>query len=75
MSAEINFCIRCGHTLEMRQAFGRLRPVCPTCGRIHFIDPKVAVGVVIEREGKILLIRRANPPEQGKWSFPAGFVD
>lgn len=72
---EINYCPRCGHALEHRQAFGRVRPVCPSCGRVHFIDPKVAVGVVIEREGKILLIQRANPPEQGKWSFPAGFVD
>ncbi len=61
--------------MEHRQAFGRVRPVCPACGYIHFIDPKVAVGVVVEDAGRILLIRRANPPEQGHWSFPAGFVD
>ncbi|MGH2523196.1 MAG: NUDIX domain-containing protein, partial [Anaerolineales bacterium] len=75
MSAEINFCVRCGHTLEQRETYGKVRPVCPQCGRVHFIDPKVAVGVVMEREGKLLLIRRANDPERGKWSFPAGFVD
>jgi len=61
--------------MERREAFSRLRPVCPACGYIHFIDPKVAVGVVLEDHGRILLIRRANPPEQGQWSFPAGFVD
>ena len=61
--------------MEQREAYGKVRPVCPQCGRVHFVDPKVAVGVVIEREGKLLLIRRANDPERDKWSFPAGFVD
>lgn len=72
---DFNFCVRCGHALEYREAYGRVRPICPECGRIHFIDPKVAVGVVVEREGKLLLVRRANDPEKGKWSIPAGFVD
>jgi ADP-ribose pyrophosphatase YjhB (NUDIX family) len=42
---------------------------------VHFDDPKVAAAVVVEQEGKILLVRRAYNPEQGKWSLPAGFVD
>lgn len=61
--------------MEERHVFGRLRAVCPQCGRIHFVDPKVAVGVVIENSQQILLIRRANDPERGKWSFPAGFME
>lgn len=72
---DINFCPRCGHATEDRQAYGRLRPVCPACERVHFIDPKVAVGVVIVREGQLLLIRRAIDPQRGKWSVPAGYVD
>jgi ADP-ribose pyrophosphatase YjhB (NUDIX family) len=72
---EINFCLRCGARMERRETYGAVRPVCPACGFIHFIDPKVAVGVLVEQAGKVLLIRRANPPEQGRWSFPAGFVD
>jgi ADP-ribose pyrophosphatase YjhB (NUDIX family) len=75
MPEEINYCVRCGRALERREAFGKVRPVCPGCGRVHFVDPKVAAGVVIEREGKLLLICRDNDPEKGKWSFPAGFVD
>ena len=75
MPAEINFCVRCGHALQRREAFGALRPVCSHCGRVHFFDPKVAVGLVIEWERKLLLVRRANDPERGKWSIPAGFVD
>ena len=49
--------------------------MCPACGRIHFLDPKVAAAVVLAQEGKILLVRRAVEPEQGKWTLPAGFVE
>ena len=75
MAEDVNFCPRCGHRLEQRAVYGAVRPVCPSCGRIHFTDPKVAVGVLIEDAGRLLLIKRGNDPERGKWSMPAGFVD
>ncbi len=28
-----------------------------------------------EEDGKILLVRRAVPPEKGKWGLPAGFME
>jgi ADP-ribose pyrophosphatase YjhB (NUDIX family) len=74
-SSEARFCIVCGRRLETQIAAGRLRPVCPNCGHIHFSDPKVAVGVLIEKEGEILLVRRVNTPGEGKWTLPSGFVD
>ena len=74
-SFQVRFCVACGHALETRVAAGRLRAVCPLCGYIHFTDPKVAVGVLIEQDGAILLVRRANPPGEGKWTLPSGFVD
>lgn len=51
------------------------RRVCPSCGFVHFTDPKVGVGVFVMHEGKILLVRRTMRPEIGKWSVPAGFLD
>jgi ADP-ribose pyrophosphatase YjhB (NUDIX family) len=71
----VSFCAQCGTRFEERFVFGRLRPVCPNCGAVHFDDPKVAVGVVIELDGKIVLGRRAHEPKLGLWSFPSGFVD
>jgi ADP-ribose pyrophosphatase YjhB (NUDIX family) len=65
----------CGTALEPREAFGRQRPVCPSCGYVHFDDPKVAVGVVAERGGQILMTQRNHEPKLGAWSFPSGFVD
>jgi ADP-ribose pyrophosphatase YjhB (NUDIX family) len=69
------YCTDCGARLEERLAFGRPRPVCPSCGHVHFEDPKVAVGVVVELDGRIVLGRRAHEPKLGGWSFPSGFVD
>jgi ADP-ribose pyrophosphatase YjhB (NUDIX family) len=71
----VRFCTSCGHAVEERFAFGRTRPVCPACGWIHFDDPKVAAGVLVIQDGKVLLVRRAIEPQRGLWSLPAGFVD
>jgi 8-oxo-dGTP diphosphatase len=37
--------------------------------------PQVCVGAVIVDQGHILLVRRANPPQQGRWSLPGGRVE
>lgn len=37
--------------------------------------PVVAVIAVVVREGRVLLVRRANPPDQGKFGFPGGRVE
>jgi len=72
---ELNYCPRCSHALEDREAFGRVRRYCPACDRIVFREHKVAAGVLVEHEGKVLLVRRRLNPRRGLWTFPAGFVD
>lgn len=37
-------------------------------------NPQVAVGAVVVRGGRLLLVRRANPPAVGCWSLPGGRV-
>ena len=37
--------------------------------------PRVGCGVAIVRDRKLLLIRRARPPEAGCWSLPGGKVE
>ena len=34
--------------------------------------PLVGVGVVAVKDGHVLLIRRAKPPREGRWSLPGG---
>ncbi len=72
----MRFCPQCGHELVEREVGGKRRPACPRCGFVVYEDPKLAVAVLIEREGRLLLGRRGPGASQaGKWSFPAGFVD
>jgi len=42
---------------------------------VHFDDPKVAAGVLAERRGQLLLVRRNHEPHVGEWSFPSGYID
>ena len=72
---EIKFCPRCGSQMVQAERFGRLRPVCSACGWIYFADPKVAAALLVERGDQVLLVRRANDPQRGLWTLPAGFVD
>ena len=69
------FCPRCGAEVAHEDKYGMVRPVCPQCGWIHFVDPKVAAAVLIEWDGRVLLVRRTNEPFRGLWTLPAGFVN
>ncbi|HRJ75091.1 MAG TPA: NUDIX domain-containing protein, partial [Anaerolineales bacterium] len=57
------------------EKFGKIRPVCPQCGFIYFQDPKVAAAVLIEKDSRVLLVRRVNEPFRGLWTLPAGFIN
>jgi 8-oxo-dGTP diphosphatase len=74
-SNEYTYCPRCATLLTEEMRFGKIRPVCPGCGWIHFVDLKVAAAVLVEREGRVLLVRRVNEPFRGQWTLPAGFIN
>lgn len=58
-----------------RMVEGRQRLGCVNCGFVLYRDPKVACGVLVEREGRVLLLRRTHNPGMGRWCLPAGFED
>ncbi len=74
---QYNFCPRCGCALEMREAEEHhIRPICPSCGLIVYLNPPIAAGVVAERgDGRILLVLRGENPGKGLWGLPAGFME
>lgn len=37
--------------------------------------PLPGVLALVERNGKILMVRRAKEPDRGKWGFPGGLVE
>ena len=72
------FCPQCGSTdLAQRTPEGDTheRLMCGGCQYIHYLNPKVIAGCIIEREGRYLLCQRAIPPRPGTWTLPAGFME
>ncbi len=71
------FCQLCASPLEERllPAEGRVRLVCNRCGFIHYLNPRVVANALVEREGRVLLLRRAIEPAYGRWTFPGGFLE
>ncbi len=46
---------------------------CECCHR--FNSRVVVVDVILRCQGKILLIRRAQAPDKGRWALPGGYLD
>ncbi len=69
------FCQRCGHSMETVPVAGRLRSVCPECGYVLYQNPVPGVGVLVEMDDGVVMIRRGHSPHQGKWALPAGYVE
>ncbi|MGE0544547.1 MAG: NUDIX domain-containing protein [Dehalococcoidia bacterium] len=71
------FCNRCGAGLEARYhpPDGCSRLLCVGCGHVQYRNPIVVGAAIVEREGEVLLLRRARPPQAGAWVFPGGFVE
>ena len=73
----MNYCCDCGKSVSRKLPDGDTheRWVCDGCGMIHYQNPLVVVGCVPERDGKILLCKRAIEPRYGYWTVPAGFME
>jgi ADP-ribose pyrophosphatase YjhB (NUDIX family) len=67
-------CPRCGAALDLGHVPGRVS--CPACGFVAYANPKPCVsGLVVDREGRLLLTRRAIEPYKGLWDAPGGFIE
>lgn len=61
---------------EIPKGDNRPRYCCTDCGFIHYQNPRMIVGCIIEdSEGKILLAKRGIEPRKGFWNLPCGFLE
>jgi NAD+ diphosphatase len=65
------FCPRCGAAGDS----GDGRFACAACGHVVWANSVPGVEAVIERDGRILLARRADEPAKGLWDLPGGFPE
>lgn len=65
------FCSYCGGRLA-----GFPPIVCEACGEPHWANPKPCAGVLLlDDEGRVLLVERTHDPWSGRWDLPGGFCD
>jgi len=70
-----NYCPDCGAAVETRAFEGRDRAFCPDCREFVFQNP-APIGAVVVLDGpEALLVERGIPPDRGKWTVPAGFLE
>lgn len=77
MLEPVRHCSACGTAIETRIPEGDQRPrqVCPACGLVHYVNPKLVVGSLPVWQDRVLLCRRAIEPRRGLWTLPAGFME
>jgi ADP-ribose pyrophosphatase YjhB (NUDIX family) len=69
-------CSDCGARLVERQIEGRLRAICPVCGRVSYCQLKVGAGVLVQQDGMLLLVQRGpDGAFPGTWNLPAGYCE
>lgn len=65
------FCPRCGGNLTR----GEGHRACSECGERYWANASPGVQGLLERDGRVLLARRALDPHRGEWDIPGGFLD
>jgi ADP-ribose pyrophosphatase YjhB (NUDIX family) len=65
------FCPRCGGNLTREHD----HLMCEACGNRYWANALPGVQGILERDGRVLLARRAHDPRKGYWDLPGGFLD
>jgi ADP-ribose pyrophosphatase YjhB (NUDIX family) len=76
LGEEPAFCPACGRPVSERvlEEDHRPRLVCPL-GHVTWRNPRLVVGTLPVREGRVFLARRAIEPGAGLWTYPGGFLE
>ena len=73
LEAAFRYCPRCATEAD---PVGEVPFRCDQCGFAFFFGPVTAVGGILQdRQGQLLLLRRARDPGKGQFGLPGGFVD
>lgn len=67
------FCPNCGAPYSANQNISYL--TCANCDYIFYQNSKPTSSVIIVKDNKILLGKRTQEPEKGKWDVIGGFLE
>ena len=68
-------CARCGRRVRRTVRDDPRRIQCPRCRYLMFDYPRPCAGMVVVKDGALLMLRRGDQPRRGYLDFPGGFVD
>jgi ADP-ribose pyrophosphatase YjhB (NUDIX family) len=74
----MNYCSHCGsNQLHKKQPMEdtHTRIVCGQCTRVHYRNPTIICGCIIEQDDKVALCLRAIEPQKNTWTIPAGYLE
>ena len=74
----MNYCSHCGSSkLHQKQPTEdtHKRIVCDECARVHYHNPTIICGCIIEQDDKVALCLRAIEPQKNTWTIPAGYLE
>jgi len=72
---EYKYCPSCRGELKRKVIDRRNLLVCPKCGFIFWNNPKPVTSVLLERDGKVLMLQRKQEPLKNYWVLPGGFIN
>jgi ADP-ribose pyrophosphatase YjhB (NUDIX family) len=71
---QFRFCPHCGRKGILLHPDHALR--CDNCGFVLYLNVATAVGaIIVDEQGRVLLLRRAQDPAKGKLGPPGGFLN
>ncbi len=65
-------CSYCGSAFPVGLAWPRR---CPACHHVTYRNPLPVSVVLLPVDDGLLLIRRTQEPQAGKWALPGGFIE
>jgi ADP-ribose pyrophosphatase YjhB (NUDIX family)/N-acetylglutamate synthase-like GNAT family acetyltransferase len=69
------FCPQCGERLIATTVGARERLTCPQCHYVHYQNPVPGVGLLIELDNGVVLVKRGGHVKPGQWALPSGYVE
>lgn len=68
------FCPHCGNSLVLKTIDNEKVKTCGKCNFIFWNKPKPVVSILLHKNNKILMLKRAKEPFKDYWVLPGGFI-
>jgi len=75
MIKRYRYCPYCKGKLDYKSTRGLKLKHCTKCDRIFYDNPASGVAVLVEKDKKLLLVKRNIIPKKNRWALPGGFIE